>query len=505
MLDRWTWLYIINIYCTIMDKYMKKLEKAQQAYHLEWRDGHFIVQAKRLKFYKKELMTILNMSWKDMKSLPIKIFYEIYGDMEDNPIIDRPFSSITHHIIKSENPNNPYHILTKNLDFLKKLEGLFQYGVNIQPLDKNTTYLHSHNRYVHSLDVACNIELIMRNNGFSEKDITKWIILGLLHDIATPAFGDLTMKAFPQLKEEESFSTYMQYYPKVVEYIQSHFDISLEELQSWVKNEGIIGKILDIADRLAYTARDVSSVSRGTLLSEEQNNIPGKSIGNILEKDPYIFDIMMEISVKDNQIVFENSARLKNILFLRATMHNLIYLNPYLWTREEYFGLILQYLVEEWFLSLTQLQTWVYKDHVFINECFLTEYIYKNNMIDLNPGLTYDFFDLEICASKEEAIAKIEELKKITDPNVPIHYLKTPAFKPGTHYLVRDNWSVKPLAEVMDAEELSQINQLSQATNKHLVLCPQKKYHENYKKHPKLYAFLCKKADEEYNNLLAAK
>ena len=139
----------------------------------------------------------------------------------------------------------------------------------------------------------------------------------------------------------------MAHYPEIIKEIKSTFNVSMEELQSRIKNEGLIGKILDIADRLAYTARDVSSVHKSMVFGKQQDTMREKTIEEITKKDPYLFDIIMEISVKDNQIIFENPERLKNILFLRANMHNLIYLNPYLWTREEYFGLILQYLVQE--------------------------------------------------------------------------------------------------------------------------------------------------------------
>ena len=76
---------------------------------------------------------------------------------------------------------------------------------------------------------------------------------------------------------------------------------------------------------------------------------------------------------------------------------------------------------------------------MFINEFLLLEYMYKNNIIDHDPVVTHDFFDVHIHESKESAIADIQQLKQNIDPNLPVHYLKTPAFKPGTHYLVRDN------------------------------------------------------------------
>lgn len=310
------------------------------------------------------------------------------------------------------------------------------------------------------------------------------------------------MKAFPELKEESSFLDYMAHYPELSEYIEKTFDISLEEIHEFIKNEGIIGKILDVADRFAYTARDVYNVV-GMAQNSDKDDTHVNTLAHIIKKNPTLFDAIMEITIENNQLIFEHPETLQDILLLRANMHNLIYLNSYLRAREEHFGLILQYLVQEGFLSLEQLQKGLYRDLEFINEDYIFRYIWKNNIIDHDPMITHDYFDITQCTTKEEAIKAIEALKK-TNGHMPVHHLKTPPFKPGTHYLVRHHGEVKPLAEVMDPDKLKELQALSQATSKHLVLYPKKQYHNNDKTHPKLYKFLCKKADEEYKKLLAS-
>lgn len=109
-------------------------------------------------------MNILNISAKDINTVKSKQFFEILNEISDYPILDRPYSSIIHHIIKDEDDNNPYNVITQVPEFMKKLMGLVQYGVNLQPIEKNVIHIHSHTRYVHSLDTACNMEIIMRNN-----------------------------------------------------------------------------------------------------------------------------------------------------------------------------------------------------------------------------------------------------------------------------------------------------------------------------------------------------
>ena len=122
-------------------------------------------------------MKILDISSQDLAPSNTKSFTDILNDIDDFPIMPRPYSNITHHIIKDEkDPNNPYQVITKNAELLNKLRHLYQYGVSTQPIAKDTLYIHNHSRYEHSLDTALNIELIMRNNGFSEDDIRKGII-----------------------------------------------------------------------------------------------------------------------------------------------------------------------------------------------------------------------------------------------------------------------------------------------------------------------------------------
>lgn len=68
------------------------------------------------------------------------------------------------------------------------------------------------------------------------------------------------MKAFPELKEESGFTSFMNHYPHIVRYIKNKYSTDIAELQQYIENKDIIGSILDIADRLAYTARDVWNI-----------------------------------------------------------------------------------------------------------------------------------------------------------------------------------------------------------------------------------------------------
>lgn len=65
------------------------------------------------------------------------------------------------------------------------------------------------------------------------------------------------MKIFKDLKEEENFKKYLDFYPDFESYLKSTFGITFDELVPYVKNEGLYGKLLDFADKFAYTLRDI--------------------------------------------------------------------------------------------------------------------------------------------------------------------------------------------------------------------------------------------------------
>lgn len=132
--------------------------------------AHFPITKEYLDTHREMLMNIFGSSLNQDASSIHSITDDIIE--EDYPLIDRPYSSLPVQIIKNTDIN-PYHIITENHIFNKKLFNLLQYGVDIQPIAKNVTYLHNHTRLEHSIQTAANIEFIMRNNNFSETDIVK--------------------------------------------------------------------------------------------------------------------------------------------------------------------------------------------------------------------------------------------------------------------------------------------------------------------------------------------
>jgi len=401
------------------------------------------------------------------KSLYANLFCN--DEFEDLYIMHRPYCSYKYLIFKeTEEEHNPYHLIGSHKVF-HALNRVLQYGIWLHQIGtKWVEYNSYHTRLVHSLDTAFNAEIISRKLWFNEKEVITMIIAWLLHDVATPKFSDVTMKAFPDLKEEKNFLSYINEYPDLVKDIETYFDVSMSEISDIINNnKTLYGHILDVADKFAYTARDLHQV-----YADGASGIPPQIFGwsdkfahailDILRKNHRLFDLLLSITLSKewDRIVFENSQSLMDVLFLRAYMHNMIYLNKYVRWKEYLVWIALRYLVEKNIISPIDLQ------HKRIIENDFSSYdkkgIVPNFIYQMNSFYTIDFY-----TSFDEANISINNAMK---NNVPVFVIKTPPFKPGETFLTRDKWWIqKPISEVFPQETKS-IQKLWKATDGYAVV-----------------------------------
>src|SRR3989344_2019714 len=200
---------------------------------------------------------------------------------------------------------------------------------------------YSHTRLDHSLVVALTTEKILRRNGFPQEEVNLGIIAGLLHDIATPAHGDPTKKIDPKNLDEEVFWSEVLD-TKGHEFILKHGG-DKDSINKIINNEGILGQVLDIADRITYTMKDLYA----TVGPETSGlNIDPYLLQPryILSRFPKIGDIYKDVGIdKKNQEVFFNDPKnLEAFLLLRAHMHKALYLNPTSQGRDLFFTKLLE-------------------------------------------------------------------------------------------------------------------------------------------------------------------
>lgn len=401
------------------------------------------------------------------KSLYANLFCD--NKLEDLYIMHRPYCSYKHLSFKeTEKEHNPYHLIGSHKAFCA-LSGVLQYGIWLHKIGtKWVEYSSHHTRLVHSLDTAFNAEIIARKLWFDEKQVITMIVAWLLHDIATPKFSDITMKAFPDLKEEENFLSYINEYPDLVKDIETNFDVSLKDISNIINdNKTLYWHILDVADKFAYTARDLNEVYAEDVFGFSPQIFGGSdkfahAILDILSKNKKPFDLLLSVSLSQewDRIVFEDSQSLLDVLFLRAYMHNMIYLNKYVRGKEYLVWLALRYLVENNIILPTDLQ------HKRILENDFSLYHKEGKIPDFIHQMD-SFYDIDLHASFEDASTSVVHA---TDNWVLVFVVKTPPFKPWETFLTKDiSGKEMSVAEVFPQETKS-IQKLWKATDGYAVV-----------------------------------
>jgi hypothetical protein len=178
-----------------------------------------------------------------------------------------------------------------------------------------------HTRWAHSRLVAFLMEAILANHGFSEKERQPAVLTAAYHDVAIPAGGDSIKRVnMEELDEENNFEWVLDHYGLIKKWSEKYgFDIRLA--RQWVKNQGLFGKLLDLVDKMAYTALDCYYIG---------SNRPCQ-VRDFGLKNPLVMDVWQDIKIKEDRsdLAFCDPDRLFKFLIFRAYEHTNLLMNPY--------------------------------------------------------------------------------------------------------------------------------------------------------------------------------
>ena len=196
-------------------------------------------------------------------------------------------------------------------------------------------------RSLHSLLTAKIAELISTNNHLSQDQTNLAILAGLLHDLATPAGGDPIKEIDPEaLSEEKALPRLLTAYD-LSQLAQYGFD--LEKILSIINGKGTLGQILDIADKISYTAVDsyFLGASPTRVFNEPEMDSLMTPIRSIIRQDPFWANVYQEVSITDQgQVYIKDHERLGRFLAIRALMHRILYRNPHCRGRDLMFKML---------------------------------------------------------------------------------------------------------------------------------------------------------------------
>lgn len=186
-------------------------------------------------------------------------------------------------------------------------------------------YRTNHSRENHTFVVAATGALILEQNNASREDINKYLTAAFLHDMATPALGDATKYIDVKNLHEELFWQNMLGQEQL-EFIKN-IPATIEEIDSIIKNEGLLGQVLDIADRITYVCQDLANITRQPLKYESKKDIKD-NLSKFLLYNPKIGNIYEDVKIENGQVYFSDPEKLYRFLSVRVMLFKDAYMHP---------------------------------------------------------------------------------------------------------------------------------------------------------------------------------
>jgi len=325
--------------------------------------------------------------------------------------------------------------------------------------------LFEHTRYMHSLTVMATASLIGFRSGLSPRDLTHLRVAAVTHDVLTPAGGDSIKFIDPEaFNEDTHYHEIFQNNPEWSE-VRDRYKLDEELLATIVRGEGLLGQLLDIADKTSYVAHDVDAYMMGNdprIFHYFKSPDSLMEIWNIRNGAGHpLCDLWDHIAIKNGRVVITNGRRLAEFLKLRALMFRHLYYNPKARYREQMLGIL---IVDPLYRSgiVTRKQLISMSD----NELY--------SLLDRSAGrgdlfwaLSRSDFAPEVESYRDLATAKARAQSLITrNPNLLVMFeIFPPISNKAVRYFVQDkNGAALPFAEAYP-EEAKEILMLSSDPN----------------------------------------
>jgi len=187
----------------------------------------------------------------------------------------------------------------------------------------------THTRYIHSLEVCAIATLIGRRCKLSKHDFDTLRVAAQSHDALTPAGGDSLKAIDPSAFDEDA------HFPEIFTRpgwpcLRDKYGLDQSELTDIVLGRGMLGRILDASDKLAYTGYDTEQfLSRnlhGGFAWENFGEFYDR-MTSLLKANPYPCSVWECAEQRNGELVFTDEDRFADFLRLRALMFKILYAN----------------------------------------------------------------------------------------------------------------------------------------------------------------------------------
>ena len=315
-----------------------------------------------------------------------------------------------------------------------------------------------HTRYDHVLDAMALMALMINNNRglFTQTEVNTGLIAALTHDLFTPAGGDaikhVDMKG---LDEDTNFGDLLSKADFNLRPLIEKCGLSVELLVKTVEGKGVLGRLLDLADKQAYCARDLAYFVEWQRQSQNKSDIIWQLAWHSV-KQPSIAGIWDIIKVVGADVVATDAERMADFVQLRAMLWANLYVSPGTKFFEDFFAeIIWQYLYDEGKLTRHQLMQWGDSDLQNMLDGALGQIGASTDINFLGgPPRVKTFVDAKKADAFEMELNKNENIFVLRKDDK-----KRPVIKPETHYKVQTATGIFSLKEALPerAEEIYHI------------------------------------------------
>lgn len=300
--------------------------------------------------------------------------------------------------------------------------------------------IFNHTRLPHVMVVGVVAALVGLRLDLSKSQLDLLRVAGVTHDTLTPAGGDSIKLIDPKGFDEDLHYPELLKRKGVKDFLERR-KINTDALVRVVQGQGLLGSILDLADKISYLSSDLKAYLGKDL--DWWKIYPPEGYAEVhgaIEKNPFVLDIWDATEVRDGQLVFLDSERLSDFLRIRALMFRELYYHPGARFIEHVAGkVIVKYLYD--YGKLTRKQLLQMSDHEL--ERGLGRILGSGDY-----GISFGDIDPRVEEFKTFAEARKREAE-LRASGVNITHIETinHVTRPGTHFMVRQNGRIVSFAE----------------------------------------------------------
>lgn len=343
--------------------------------------------------------------------------------------------------------------LCSRLSYIRQLGFLHDPVVNEAVADAGLAMRFEHTRYMHSSRVMATASLMGRQIGLNEYFMRHLQGASFSHDVLTPAGGDSVKPLdFAAFDEDAHYPEAFRNNPAWAA-VRAKYQLNEKLLAETVAGQGILGQLLDLADKTTYVAHDVDAYLKGNHNPRQYRYIPAPesilAIWDLRQKlGPGCCQLWDKITVRDGHVVITDVPAWVGFLTLRALMFRHVYYNPFARYREHMIAiLVLEPLYHEGAITREILLTMTDPD--------LERYLERVTGYDfrLEMSQTRNAPAIEAFATRAEALGRIRAL---TQDNPELYFMleEIPRVseKAVHHFVLDRRQRAQPLLEAYPEE-----------------------------------------------------